>query len=91
MMKFHVEDPHDSMNECMCYGDNFGNYAILNLSADMPIDSYAIDDQDGMWEMYFDGAKSRTCVGVGIVFTSPTCKIMPFSSRLEFDWTNKGA
>jgi ribonuclease HI len=43
------------------------------------------------WKMNFDGARSRSGKGAGIVLVSPTEKSHNFAFRLEFDATNNVA
>jgi hypothetical protein len=38
MMKYHVEDPKDPMNELVCVEDDFGNYSIMAQSIVPPLE-----------------------------------------------------
>jgi hypothetical protein len=38
MMKYHVEDSKEPMNELMCAKDDFGNYAIMVQSIVPPLE-----------------------------------------------------
>jgi ribonuclease HI len=44
-----------------------------------------------VWKMFFDGASSKECVGVGVVFVSPTQETISLSYKLEFKTTNNVA
>jgi hypothetical protein len=46
------------------------------------------NDCDGIWKMNFDGDRSRTSVGVVIIFTTPKCELVPYSHKLEFDYSD---
>ena len=43
---------------------------------------------DEVWQIYFNGAYSKSGKGVGIVIISPSKKVYNFSFRLEFEASN---
>jgi hypothetical protein len=65
MRRYHIEDPQDPENELVFYEDGFGSYTVL------VIEVAPQEDINNMWKMNFDGAKSQSGMGAGIVFTSP--------------------
>ena len=46
---------------------------------------------DEVWQMYFDGAYSKTGKGAGIVIISPSNKVYNFAFMLEFEASNNVA
>jgi ribonuclease HI len=47
-----------------------------------------VEEINGIWKMFFDGAYSKERVGACIVLISPTQKEIQFSYKLEFEATN---
>jgi hypothetical protein len=47
-----------------------------------------VEEINGIWKMFFDGAYSKEGVGAGIVLISPTQKEIHLSYKLEFEATN---
>lgn len=47
-----------------------------------------VEEVDGIWKMFFDGACSKGGVGAGIILISPTKKEVHLSYKLEFKATN---
>ena len=88
LRKWHVVNPKKPGNEFVHFTDNFGNYAILsNFMA--PIKENIKNEKiDEVWQMYFDGAYSKTGKGAGIMIISPSNKFYNFASRLEFEASN---
>jgi hypothetical protein len=78
MMKYHVEDLKESMNELICMKDDFGNYAIMAQSIVPPLEDTLGEGNGAIWKMHFDGAQSRTGAGVRITFTSPQGEVTSF-------------
>jgi ribonuclease HI len=48
-----------------------------------------VEEVDGIWKMFFDGAYSKEGFGAGIVLISPTKNEIHLSYKLEFEATNK--
>ena len=44
--------------------------------------------EEETWKMYFDDVSNALGHGVGTVLISPSGKYYPFTTILNFDWTN---
>jgi ribonuclease HI len=68
-----------------------GNYVVFNTEQ---LNSPKKNEENyfqGFWKMSFDGACSKSGIGVGIVFKSPQSCIYPHAIILEFPCTNNEA
>jgi hypothetical protein len=56
MMKYHVENPKESVDELVCAEDDFGNYAIMVQSIVPPLEDTPDRGNGYIWKMHFDRA-----------------------------------
>ncbi|HEX4852156.1 MAG TPA: reverse transcriptase-like protein, partial [Puia sp.] len=84
-----VED--QEANEQVCFVDtDCDNFKVVSDDAKDKKKNACIEelDQQGLWTMFFDGACAKEGSGAGVVFLSPTGKLLKSSFLLRFDCTN---
>ncbi|HEX4849369.1 MAG TPA: ribonuclease HI family protein, partial [Puia sp.] len=84
-----VED--QEAEEQVCFVDtDCDNFKVVSDDTEDKKKNVCIEelDQQGLWTMFFDGACAKEGSGAGVIFLSPTGKLLKFSFLLRFDCTN---
>jgi len=64
---------------------------LADFIVELPTKETRENPLDTTWLLHVDGSSSKQGSGVGIRLTSPTCKVLEQSFRLNFEATNNAA
>ncbi|CAL1388973.1 unnamed protein product [Linum trigynum] len=73
-------------------GQALADFLANHLCVDVPAELVEIDMvEEASWTLYFDGSKTRSGAGAGMILTSPSGHAMHFSFTLDLPCTNNQA
>jgi ribonuclease HI len=82
-----VEDPNEIDDQLLCINNSLSDWFIQEGKLNMD----TVEETEGIWTLEFDGSRSSSGSGAGVVLTAPSGEVFYHSYRLEFSCTNNVA
>ena len=79
------------LGTCMLnFTDEDNSGGLLQVEKDQPI-KHCREEEDALWELYFDGSSCKEGAGAGVLLISPGGETVKLMYKLEFVTTNNTA